>query len=239
MFRYGERFDWLSFHYEGFWCSSLAVSFTWPLLNEVLCLDVIECRILARSFWNPTLALSVTYLTMWPWAKLLPSLTCVCWGKGCGSCLVGWRQGSDGSGALSPICRYSVTVHCFCISTFRQAHKVILWLTVICLVLCCLFFFFLHVLRWIRNIYFNLTSRAGQLGQICGCLCLQAGVEWCAGRYKEKAWKGEHCRESSGSKSKDSTRTVAELSFWGQEEEVAWRAWRSHQKWCFFVHQLP
>lgn len=141
VFRYGERFDWLSFHYEGFWCSSLAVSFTWPLLNEVLCLDVIECRILARSFWNPTLALSVTYLTMWPWAKLLPSLTCVCWGKGCGSCLVGWRQGSDGSGALSPICRYSVTVHCFCISTFRQAHKVILWLTVICLVLCCLFFF--------------------------------------------------------------------------------------------------
>lgn len=31
------------------------------LLNEMLCAAVIECRTLARSFWNPTLALSVTY----------------------------------------------------------------------------------------------------------------------------------------------------------------------------------
>lgn len=81
VFRYWERFDWFCFHYEGFWCSSLAVSFTWPLLNEVLCLDVIEGRILAGSSWNPTLALSVTYHV-----ALGKSLTL------CDLCLLGWRM---------------------------------------------------------------------------------------------------------------------------------------------------
>lgn len=60
-FKYGEGFDWFCFNYGGVWCSSLTISFIWPLLNEVLCVDVIECRILARSFWNLTLGLSVTY----------------------------------------------------------------------------------------------------------------------------------------------------------------------------------
>lgn len=60
-FKYGEGFDLFCFNYEGVRCSSLAVSFIWPLLNEMLCVDVIECRITSRSFWNLTLALSVTY----------------------------------------------------------------------------------------------------------------------------------------------------------------------------------
>lgn len=41
--------------------SPLAAPLSWPLLTELLCGGVIECRILARSFCNLSQALCVTY----------------------------------------------------------------------------------------------------------------------------------------------------------------------------------